>query len=137
MFLPVARHISKINSIKKFMSEEYFQAYFTYDTRGLFLPDELKGIFNNNSKLLLDIQVINLNRNYIDVKSLKQFYNPNYNTYLILKQSRIYVYKLYSNCITYGMFRSMSEDDIAYYYETSILIHSSSNECFIISCKEM
>ena len=50
MFLPVARHISKINSIKKFMSEEYFQAYFTYDTRGLFLPDELKGIFNNNSK---------------------------------------------------------------------------------------
>ena len=137
MFLPVARHISKINSIKKFMGEGYFQAYFTNDISGTFLPYELKGIFNNNSKLLLDIQVINLNRNYIDVKSLKQFYNPNYNTYLILKQSRIYVYKLYSNCITYGMFRSMSEDDIAYYYETSILIHSSSNECFIVSCKEM
>ena len=137
MFLPVARHIRTINSIKNFMSEEYFLAYFAYDTRGLFLPDELKGIFNNNSKLLLDIQVINLNHNYIDVKSLKQFYNPNYNTYLIIKQSRIYVYKLYSNCITYGMFRSMSEDDIAYYYETSILIHSSSNECFIVSCKEM
>ena len=137
MFLPVARHIRTRKSIKNFMGEGYFLAYFTNDISGTFLPYELKGIFNNNSKLLLDIQVINLNRNYIDVKSLKQFYNPNYNTYLILKQSRIYVYKLYSHCITYGMFRSMSEDDIAYYYETSILIHSSSNECFIVSCKEM
>ena len=137
MFLPVARHIRTINSIKKFMSEEYFQAYFTYDTRVLFLPDELKGIFSNNSKLLLDIQVINLNHNYIDVKSLKQFYNPNYNTYLIVKQSRIYVYKLYSNCITYGMFRSDDTDDIAYYYDNSGELIFSSNKCFIVSCKEM